>query len=416
MKRQVVIVGAGHAGVQAAASLRDEGFDGAIRLIDAQTALPYQRPPLSKAFLKGETTAERLILRAEQFYAEQRIELLLGEPVAAILPAERRVRLASGTLVAYDALILATGARARPFPVAGHDLAGVLSLRDLADAEALKQRMAEARHIVVIGAGFIGLECAATAAAQGADVTIIEMQDRVMARAISPAMSAAFEAKHRSLGARFLFQTGVRALLGQAGRVTEVELSDGRRIKADLVLLGIGILAEDGLAAEAGLAIDNGIVVDAHLASSDPAIVAIGDNNSHPNPFFGGRLRLESVQNALDQAKCVARNLTGKPEAYHAVPWFWSDQSDFKLQIAGVSRGVDHHVVRGDRDSGTFSVFGFEGERLAVVESLNRPADHMIARKLIAEGKCIAEGRGPSRAEAADPAFDLRALLAPRSA
>jgi 3-phenylpropionate/trans-cinnamate dioxygenase ferredoxin reductase component len=409
MKRQVVILGAGHAGVQAAASLRDEGFDGDIRLIDAQTALPYQRPPLSKAFLKDETTAERLILRAEQFYTEHRIDLLLGESATAIEPALRRVMLASGATLAYDALILATGARARPFPVEGHDLAGVLSLRDLADAEALQAHMAKAQRIIVIGAGFIGLECAATAALRGAHVTVVEMQERVMARAISPAMSAAFEAKHRSLGATLLFGTGVRALIGAAGHVVEVELSDGRRLRADLVLLGIGVLAEDRLATAAGLGVDNGIVVDAHLASSDPAIFAIGDNNSHPNAFFGGRLRLESVQNALDQAKCLARNLTGKPEVYRAVPWFWSDQADFKLQIAGVSKGTDRHVIRGDQSGGAFSVLGFEGERLAVVESLNRPADHMIARRL------IAEGRGPTPAEAADPAFDLRALVSSRT-
>ncbi|MFM9976168.1 MAG: NAD(P)/FAD-dependent oxidoreductase, partial [Beijerinckiaceae bacterium] len=387
MIRQIVILGAGHAGVNAAAALRDEGFDGNIRLLDAQKMLPYQRPPLSKAFLKGETTAARMVLRAEQFYGEQRIDLVLGASVQAILPAERRVELASGELLSYDALILATGARARPFPVVGQDLAGVMSLRDLADAEELLLRMKAARHIVVIGAGFIGLECAATAAASGADVTIIEMQSRVMARAISPEMSAAFEAKHHALGARLMFQTGVRALIGNNGHIAEVELSDGVRLKADLVVVGIGVLAEDRLATQAGLAIENGIVVDEHLATSSPEIFAIGDNNSHPNPFFGGRLRLESVQNAVDQAKCLARNLTGKPESYHAIPWFWSDQADFKLQIAGVSARLNRHVVRGDREGGAFSVLGFEGERLAVVESLNRPADHMSARRLIAEAR-----------------------------
>jgi 3-phenylpropionate/trans-cinnamate dioxygenase ferredoxin reductase component len=406
MKRQTVIVGAGHAGVQTAASLRDEGFDGTIRLIDAGTALPYQRPPLSKAFLKGETTKDSIVLRGEAFYREKMIDLVLGESVSSIDRHTKCIALQSGSSLTYDHLVLATGARARELPVRGASLAGVHSLRDLADAERIKTEVEKARHAVVIGAGFIGLEFAAVAAKLGVAVTVLETQPRVMMRAISVPMSEAFQAKHKALGVTLLLGTGVAALHGKAGRVTSVETTTGRHLAADMVVTGIGVLAEDRLAHAAGLALDNGILVDAHLATSDPAILAVGDNNNHPNPFFGGRMRLESVQNAVDQAKCVARNLTGKIDVYRAIPWFWSDQADLKLQIAGISRGLTRHVLRADPESGAFSVYGFEGKRLAVVESVNKPADHMVARRL------ISDGMNPTPEQATDLSFDLKALAA----
>jgi 3-phenylpropionate/trans-cinnamate dioxygenase ferredoxin reductase component len=406
MKQQIVIIGAGHAGVQTAASLRDEGFDGSIRLIDAGTALPYQRPPLSKAFLKGETTKDSIVLRGEAFYREKMIDLALGENVIAIDRLAKHITLQSGSTLPYDHLVLATGARARVLPVKGADLAGVHSLRDLADAERIKAELERSKHAVVIGAGFIGLEFAAVAAKLGVAVTVLEVLPRVMMRAISGVMSETFEAKHRVLGVDLLLGTGVAALHGRAGRVTGVETSAGQILPADMVITGIGVLAEDQLAKEAGLALDNGILVDAHLATSDPAILAVGDNNNHPNPFFCGRLRLESVQNAVDQAKCVARNLMGKAESYRAIPWFWSDQADLKLQIAGVSRGLTRHVLRGDPASGAFSVYGFAGERMAVVESVNKPADHMVARRL------ISDGISPTAEQVADTSFDLKALAA----
>ncbi len=404
MVETVVILGAGHAGVQAAASLREEGFGGAIRLIDVGTALPYQRPPLSKAYMKGEATAESLVLRGEAFYREQAIDLMLGVRAAAIAPGERRVSLSDGSVLAYDHLVLATGARARPLPIPGTDLRGVHALRDLPDAERLKAEIARASSAVIVGAGFIGLEFAAVAAKLGLAVTVLEAAPRVMMRAISEPMSRAFEAKHRSLGVDLRLGEGVRALIGEAGRVTGVETASGARLSADIVLLAVGVLAEDKLAAEAGLAIENGIAVDAGLRTSDPAIFAIGDNNSHPNSFFGGRLRLESVQNAVDQARAVAKTIAGRSAPYRALPWFWSDQADWKLQIAGVTSGATRHVLRGEPDSGSFSVFLYEGERLAVVESVNRPADHMIARRL------IDAGIGLTPEQAADLAFDLRAL------
>jgi 3-phenylpropionate/trans-cinnamate dioxygenase ferredoxin reductase component len=404
MKRQIVIIGAGHAGVQTAASLRDEGFDGTIRLIDAGTALPYQRPPLSKAFLKGETTKDSIVLRGEAFYREKMIDLALGESVSSIDRPAKQISLKSGSSLIYDHLVLATGARARELPVRGASLAGVHSLRDLTDAERIKTEVEKARHAVVIGAGFIGLEFAAVAAKLGVAVTVLETQPRVMMRAISVPMSEAFQAKHKALGVTLLLGTGVAALHGKAGRVTSVETTTGQVLPADMVITGIGVLAEDRLAKEAGLALDNGILVDAHLATSDPPILAVGDNNNHPNPFFGARMRLEAVQNAVDQAKCAARNLTGKAEGYRAIPWFWSDQADLKLQIAGVSRNITRHVLRGDPQSSAFSVYGFEGERLAAVESVNKPADHMVARRL------ISDGISPTPEQAADTSFDLKAL------
>jgi 3-phenylpropionate/trans-cinnamate dioxygenase ferredoxin reductase component len=406
VKKRIVILGAGHAGVQAAASLRDAGQDGSIMLVDAQKVLPYQRPPLSKAFLKGDTTPDRIILRSEQFYKEQRIDLQLDSFAEHVDPVQRRIKLRSGSILDFDTLILATGARPRSLKVEGYGLKGVLTLRDLTDAQALKALLPKAQDIVVIGAGFIGLEFAAVAAASGAKVTVVETQSRVMARAISPVMSAAFEARHRQLGITFRFGATVEKLIGSRGKIAGVELMDGTSLKAQLVLVGIGVLAKDRLAVEAGLVTENGILVDSHLCTSHPAIFAVGDNNTHPNPFFGDLLRLESVQNAVDQAKHLASRLVGGTTDYRALPWFWTDQSDYKLQIAGVSKEISEYVIRGDSGTGAFSVFCFRGDRLAVVESLNKPGEHMIARRL------IDSSIGLTHAEAADTSFDLKALLA----
>jgi 3-phenylpropionate/trans-cinnamate dioxygenase ferredoxin reductase component len=403
--QRVVIIGAGHAGVQAAASLRDEGYDGAVHLLDAQTELPYQRPPLSKTFLKGETTHERIILRSEQFYIDQKIDLQTGVFVEKIEPLERKVRFKSGKSLTYSKLILATGAKPREMLVEGHNLKGIFSLRDVRDAQAIKTALESAQDIVVIGAGFIGLEFAATAAAKAAKVTVIEMQDRVMARAISPAMSHAFQDKHQSLGITFQFNSTVEKYVSEKDHVTAVQLSTGERFKAQLVVVGIGVVAKDRLALDAGLEIKNGLVVDEHLQTNSPNIFAVGDNNAHPNHHFGDRLRLESVQNAVDQAKHVASVIAGKTHPFRSLPWFWSDQADYKLQIVGVAKSLSHQIVRGDPEGGAFSILGFEGTKLRVVESLNKPADHMIARRL------IEAGLSPSLDQAADVSFDLKSLL-----
>lgn len=401
----IVIVGAGHAGVQAAASLRDEGYDGAITLLSAEPDFPYQRPPLSKAFLKGQTDLAGLPLKAERFFDEHHIDVALGVAATSIDRAARRVDLSTGASAPYDHLILATGARARALRAPGLDLAGVHVLRTIPDAARLKAELSHARRLVVVGAGFIGLEVAATACALGVNVTIVEIADRPMGRAVSPATSAFFEAAHRGFGAHFRFGAGVAALHGE-GRVAEVELSDGARLEADLVLLGVGVVAEDALALAAGLACADGVLVDATLLTSDPHISAIGDCARFV--YEGAPTRLESVQNAADQAKCVASRLRGKPQPYASLPWFWSDQGDLKLQIAGLSRGIDRWVARGGFDQRALTVFGFAGEKLKAVETINRGADHMAARRLLAAHTPLTPG------QAADESLDLRKLALAR--
>jgi 3-phenylpropionate/trans-cinnamate dioxygenase ferredoxin reductase component len=402
----VVIVGAGHAGVQVAASLREEGFEGSVTLLSAEPHLPYQRPPLSKAFLKGAMEADGLPLRAAQFYQDKGLDLVLGEEATHIDRSARSVELASGRRLPYGHLVLATGARQRPLIAPGSDLEGVLVLRDLTDARGLRERLGAARRIVVVGAGFIGLEIAATATSLGGEVTIVEVAPRPLGRAVSPATSAFFLEAHQAFGARILLGVGVVALHGKDGRVSAVELSDGAILPTDLAIIGIGVLPEDRLARRSGLACDNGIVVNEHLETSDPLISAIGDCAIFPSAFVGFPVRLESVQNAVDQARCVARRIIGKPEPYAALPWFWSDQGDLKLQIVGLSHGCDEWVVRGDPQTRAFSVFGFRGGELAAVETVNKPGDHMAARRIIAAKLPL------SPEQAGSLEFDLRKLAA----
>ena len=402
---QIVIVGAGQAGFQVAASLRQAGYDGKVVLIGDEPHLPYQRPPLSKGYLSRHTELDGLWLRPEAFYSKEAIDLDLGGVATAIDRRERRVHLASGSAVAYDHLVLATGARFRPLPVPGAELDGVLPLRTLADADALRPRLDEARHVVIVGAGFIGLEFAAVAAGLGVGVHIIEVTQRPMGRVVSEATSRFFTEAHRQWGADVALGTGVARILGD-GKVDGVETTDGRRLPADLVLVGIGVLPNSELAEAAGLAADNGIVVDAQLLSADPTISAIGDCANYPSRFAAGRCRLESVQNAVDQGHCVAGRITGKAAAYDKVPWFWTDQGDLKLQIAGITVGHDHAVLRGDPDSRSFSVFCFRHGSLIGVESINRPGDHMVARRLL-----LADPRLTPQ-QAADADYDLKAHAA----
>ncbi len=403
-RRSIVIVGAGHAGVQAAVSLREEGGADEIVLLSDEGDLPYQRPPLSKAFLKGDMDLAGLPLRAEAFYRDHNIDLRLGERALRIDLHSRRVELSSGGAATFDHLILATGARPRPLEVPGVDLGGVLGLRNIVDAQAIRERLGPGRRVVVIGAGFIGLEIAATALALGGEVTIVEIAERPLGRAVAPLTSSFFLEAHEAFGARFRFGVGVAAIEGSSGKAEAVVLSSGERVRADVVIVGVGVFAEDRLAREAGLVCANGVVVDKWLASSDPAVSAIGDCAQFPHASLGVPLRLESVQNATDQARCVARRLTGKPEPYASLPWFWSDQGDLKLQIAGLSHGVDRWVLRGDPKSRAFAAFGFRNGALAVVDTVNRGADHMAARRIIA-------GALPLTPEqAGDPQFDLRKL------
>jgi 3-phenylpropionate/trans-cinnamate dioxygenase ferredoxin reductase subunit len=397
-------VGAGHGGVQAAASLRDEGFDGRIALVGDETELPYHRPPLSKAFLKGEVDAGGLSLRAEAFFHEHRIDLVFGSKAVVLHRAVRQVELESGVRLDYDRLILATGARARELKVPGADFRNVHALRTLRDAVAIKAELGAAKRVVIIGAGFIGLEIAATALKLGGEVTVLEIADRPMGRAISSTLSAFFAEAHRAFGAVLKLKCGVTAIHGVGGQATEVETSTGERLPCDVVVAGVGIVAEDALAFASGLVCENGIVVDETMTTSDPDISAIGDCAAFPNRLLGRRVRLESVQNATDQAKCAAKAILGKGAPYDALPWFWSDQGDLKLQIAGLSHDVDAWVTRGDPASRAFAVFGFKDGALRVVETVNKGAEHMAARRLIPAGTKI------TPAEAADLAFDLRKL------
>jgi 3-phenylpropionate/trans-cinnamate dioxygenase ferredoxin reductase component len=380
VNEQVVIVGASHAGGTVAAELRAAGFAGSVTLIGAEPFAPYHRPPLSKAFLTGEKTAGSLILKADAFYADNHIDIRLRDPVTAIDRAARTVALRSGASLPYDHLILATGARVRKLPVPGADLAGVHYLRTLGHAERIKAELTDAARVVVVGAGFIGLEIAASARKLGKAVTVIEALPRPMARVLAPDLSDFFTALHRAHGVDLRLGTTTARIAGET-RATGVVTGDGQTIPADLVIVGIGIVPDDDLAKAAGLATDNGILVGADLRTSDPAILAIGDVARFPHPLAEGTIRLESVQNAHDQARMVAHAIVGKPEPYAAVPWFWSDQYDVKLQMAGLSTGADAQVRRGDDAS--FSLFHFRAGRLIAVDSINRPADHMRARRVI---------------------------------
>jgi len=407
----IVVAGAGQAGFQLAASLREGGFRAPITLVGDETALPYQRPPLSKAYLAGKTDAEGLFLRQPGFFAEHAITHRPGIRALAIDRAARRLQLSDGQSLAYDHLVLATGARNRPLPVPGADLPNVRQLRGLADADALRMALGEAKAIVVIGAGFIGLEFAAVAAARGLSVTVVEAADRPMARAVSREIGQFFQAAHEAMGVRFAFGGGVTAIAGRDGRATGIVLADGRELPADFILIGIGVLPNRELAADAGLPAEDGVRVDAFLATPDPAISAIGDCVRFPSRFAhgltpDGTVRIESVQNAIDQGRCLAARLNGKPAAYGALPWFWSDQGPHKLQIAGLSGPGDTSVVRGSDPA--FSVFRFRDGALRAVESVDRAGDHMIARRLLAADTPL------TPEQAADPGFDLKALAMKR--
>jgi 3-phenylpropionate/trans-cinnamate dioxygenase ferredoxin reductase subunit len=398
----VLVVGAGQAGFQLAASLREGGFAGPLTILGDEPAPPYQRPPLSKAFLLGTCDAEDVALRPAAFYAERGITLRPGERAIAVDRAARRVRLASGEMLPYGHLVLATGARNRPLPVAGAELPGVHALRGLADAAALREALARVRRLVVIGAGFIGLECAAVAAARGLVATVIEAAPRPMARIVSAPTAAAFQALHERAGIRFLFGTTAVRILEEAGHAAGVETADGACIPADLVLVAIGVVPNAELAAQAGLATRGGVVVDEVLRTDDPDISAIGDCAAYP--IGGATICLESIQAAVEGARCVAARLLGRPQPYTALPWFWSDQGAAKLQIAGIGAGHDRAVLRGEPGSGGFSAFLYRAGRLAAVESVGRPADHMQARRILATGLDL-----PPEA-AADPAFALKAV------
>jgi 3-phenylpropionate/trans-cinnamate dioxygenase ferredoxin reductase subunit len=400
-----IIVGTGQAGFQVAASLRSEGYLDLITLIGEEPHIPYQRPPLSKGFILGTQTAESIELRPASFYEHHKINLLCGERVVAILPAERLIEIDSGGNLSYDSLVLATGASNRKLKIPGVELDGVVYLRSLAESIFIKERLAEAREIVVIGGGFIGLELAAAASTLGKKVTVVEALPRVMARVCAPIISEFFRELHAAHGVTILCNQTVTEIRGANDRVREVLLGDGRTLPADLVLIGVGVIPNTELARDAGLAVANGTCVNEFLQTSDPNIYAIGDCAEHPNPFAAGaRIRLESVQNAADQAACVATTIAGRRTLYNAVPWFWTDQFDIKLQMVGISTNHDRIVTRGSAETRKLSVFYFKGEKLVAIDSINRPVDHMVGRKLMAAGSRL------TPEQAADEAVDLKKM------
>jgi 3-phenylpropionate/trans-cinnamate dioxygenase ferredoxin reductase component len=405
----VIIVGASHAGFQLAASLRQQGYEDGIVLIGDEAVLPYQRPPLSKDYLDGKIGLNLLLMRPEAFYRDHRIEMLTGVRVSEIDRSGKRVKLPSGDWLSYRHLVLATGARNRVPPLPGIELDGVCYLRTLAETDELRQRLSAAGQVVVIGAGFIGLEFAAVARAHGKEVCIVELTDRVMGRVVTPPTSLFFAESHRRSGVQFIFGARAAAIDGRGGKVTGVELEDGTRLPADLVLVSIGVVPNEELAAAAGLGVANGIVVNHELLTADPSISAIGDCASFPCMHAeGSPTRLEAVQNAADHGRCVADRLVGQPHRYAALPWFWSEQGELRLQIAGLCTMHDRTVLRGDAASGEFSVFCYKGGHLLGIESINRPADHAHARRLLSAGRQV------SPEEAADPSFDLRAAATRR--
>ncbi|WP_326835298.1 FAD-dependent oxidoreductase [Amycolatopsis rhabdoformis] len=393
----VVVVGAGQAGVQVAASLREHGHAGRVVLVDTEEPLPYQRPPLSKTYLTDREPAEPT-LRSAAFYAEHGIELRTGTRVRAVDVAAGVVTFGDGADLRWTDLVLATGSRPVPLAVPGTDLGGVLPLRTLADARRLRALLPSVRRVVVIGGGFIGLEVAGAALTSGAAVTVLEAAPRLLGRSVTATTAEVLLAHHRRWGIDVRVAAKATEIVGEHGKVRAVRTSDGDLLPAELVVVGIGITARDELAREAGLAVDDGIVVDAGLRTAHPHVYAIGDCARFPGPGVS-TVRLESVQNATDQAEHVAQAIaTGATAPYGAVPWFWSHQHGARLQMAGLTTGTDDTVVTGDPGKPAFSVYCFRGGALVGVESVNRPADHLKARKLLAEGRPVRRtefGAGP---------------------
>lgn len=398
---KIIVIGAGQAGASCVAKLRAEGFDGAITLIGDEPVPPYQRPPLSKAYLLGEMALERLFLRPEAWYADNDITLRLGASVDAIDASAKTVAV-GGEALPYDALVLATGSTPRRLPAAiGGDLAGVHVVRTLADVDAMKPEVTEGRRALIVGGGYIGLEAAAVARKRGMDVTLIEASPRILGRVAAPETADYFRDLHTARGVRILEGVGLESLSGDNGHVVGARLANGEDIPCDLVIAGIGIVPNDGPAQMAGVTLDNGIATDIQGRTSDPSIWAAGDCASLP--FRGSRIRLESVQNAIDQAEAVAKNILGADADYVPKPWFWSDQYDVKLQIGGLNSGFDRVVVR---DGGTMrSHWYYAGDTLLAVDAMNDPRGYMIGKRLIEAGK------SPAPEIIADPESDLKPLL-----
>lgn len=384
MKNGVVIVGAGHAGVQAAASLREDGYDGPVILVGDENELPYHKPPLSKTFIKDQE-AKPQPLRGEAFYTGSTIDYRPGIRVDRI-DAGRRLELSGGGVLPFDRLILATGSRPRILPLPGSELSGMVSLRSLADARLIRALGAQSEDVVILGGGFIGLEIAATLKAAGREVTVVEAVDRLLGRAVAPVIARHVRQRLEATGVRILTGTTIARLEGENGHVSAAITTSGERLPAQMVIVGIGVVPNVELAQAAGITIANGIRVDQQMRTSVPEILAIGDAASYRHWLTGSDVRLESVQNATDQARLAARTIVGHADAFAAVPWFWSDIGDMKLQMVGLISGGDSHVVLGDVNENKFSIYHYAGNRLLGIESVNRPGDHMLGRKMLGAG------------------------------
>jgi 3-phenylpropionate/trans-cinnamate dioxygenase ferredoxin reductase subunit len=391
--QHAVIVGASHAAAQLATSLRQGGWDGNISIVGAEAIPPYHRPPLSKAYLAGDKHSDELLIRPATFYEKSGIDLVLGTRVNALDRENKVITLHDGGSIPYTKLALTTGASVRKLELPGHQLDGVFYLRDLNDVNRIRAFIGAGKSAVIIGGGYIGLETAASMRKLGMKVTVLEALPRVLQRVTAPEVSAFYSRVHGEEGVNIITDAAVASLQGN-GVVQAVKLADGTSLKADLVVIGVGVLPATELAAMAGLAVDNGIVVDEFARTSDHDIVAAGDCTNHYNPIYDRHLRLESVQNATDQAKTAANTLCGKLESYHALPWFWSDQYDLKLQIAGLSQGFDRVVLRGASDSGrSFAAFYFRGDRLLAVDAVNRPKEFMAVRRALTAGQSADPGK-----------------------
>jgi 3-phenylpropionate/trans-cinnamate dioxygenase ferredoxin reductase subunit len=397
MSAHTVILGAGQAAAQTVASLRQEGYSGAITVVGEEPYPPYQRPPLSKAYLSGELPSDRLFLRPDEFWADAKCDLRLGVQALSVDRKAKTVALSQGAALPYTDLVFATGSRVRTLPLAGAELDGVLYLRGIEDVDQLRPRMNSGQALSVVGGGYIGLEVAAVARKLGLNVTVFEMADRVLARVASPALSAFYSAEHTRHGVRIVTGAQVRGFSRAKSGALTVDSSTGP-VEAHTVLIGAGILPNQELAQEAGIACANGILVDAFGRTNDPNVYAAGDCANLECPYVPHRLRLESVQNAIDQAKHVAAAIAGKPKPYGEVPWFWSDQYDLKLQIAGVGLPGDTHVVRGDPASRAFAVFHLRDGVIVAVEAVNAAPEYMMGRRLIANRARVAAERLADRA------------------
>ena len=402
----VVILGAGHAGGTAAALLRQYGHTGKITLVGEEPIPPYQRPPLSKAWLKGEADADSLALKPLEFYAENDIDFRPGVRGVKLARSAKTLTLSDGQTLTYDYLILATGARAIKLPVPGADLSGLLELRTAADAEALKAAVGPGKKLAVVGGGYIGLEVAASGRALGADVVVIEREARLLARVACEALSTFFRGYHEKNGVAFELGASVTGFVGENGKVTGVTLADGRTLPCDAAVIGVGATPNDEIAADAGLDVARGVVVDLEARTSDPAIFAIGDVAHRPMPIYDRMFRMESVPNALEQAKQAACAITGRPAPAGEVPWQWSDQYDLKLQIAGYAFDVDEVLLRGDPASGKFAVFHLKGDQIQSVEAINSPPEFMMGKQLIGNRKAV------SKAKLADPSVSMKEVVA----